>query len=182
MTWNHNLSEAPQDAPIWLAAASGIVIKSQWAKTKTGGYWPGFKSDGSVPPIAWQPFVVPAHPNLRESASEQPEAHGSSPCIGSREDHRPATYGQLVTAGETATAPESARTVIAAYLKVRDEEYGVTGVKDEDRAKSADDIALMLEEDGVLVVPAHPGTVSQPMAVETGDVEFMTACDDCGGV
>lgn len=37
-----------------------------------------------------------------ETADEQPEAHGSSPCIGAREAHRPATYGQLVTAGETA--------------------------------------------------------------------------------
>lgn len=62
MTWNHNLSTAPQDAPIWLASVCGKVIKSQWAKTKTGGYWPGFKSDGSTPPIAWQPFVVPTHP------------------------------------------------------------------------------------------------------------------------
>lgn len=40
--------------------------------------------------------------NMRRSAPEQPEAHGSSPCSGPREGHRPATYGQLVTAGETA--------------------------------------------------------------------------------
>lgn len=43
--------------------------------------------------------VVPHSP---ETAIEQPEAHGSSPCIVAREANRPATYGKLVTAGETA--------------------------------------------------------------------------------
>lgn len=64
MTWNHNLSTAPQDGtPIWAASrTSDQVIRTYWAKTKTGGYWTGFKSDGTCDPIAWQLFVAPAHP------------------------------------------------------------------------------------------------------------------------
>jgi len=39
-----------------------------------------------------------------ETANEQPETLGSSPSIAAREADRPATYGQLVTGGESAAS------------------------------------------------------------------------------
>lgn len=47
---------------LWLATASGEVIKSYWLPQngKDGGRWLNF-SKGSEP-VAWMPFVKPAHP------------------------------------------------------------------------------------------------------------------------
>lgn len=97
MTWSFDMSTAPlgkevtvtrqatvdgkkQDrqfrehhiAPVWLATADGKVHRSYWLPaTKTsGGRWAGF-NEGSKEPIAWQDFVVPAHPGL---VSEEVEA------------------------------------------------------------------------------------------------------------
>lgn len=60
MTWNHDLTTAPQDGPIWLASKCGKVIKSEWipATKHSGGRWAGVGA-----PVAWQPYIVPAHPD-----------------------------------------------------------------------------------------------------------------------
>lgn len=89
MTWNHDMSTAPlgtevtvtrqvtvdgkkQDrqfrehhiAPVWLATADGKVHRSYWipAMKTSKGRWAGF-AEGEQP-IAWQDFIVPAHPGL----------------------------------------------------------------------------------------------------------------------
>jgi len=49
-----------------------------------------------------EPYRI--HQPQPETANEQPETHGSSPCIAAREADRPATYGQLVTGGESAAS------------------------------------------------------------------------------
>lgn len=65
--WNHNLSAAPQDAPVWLASKCGKVIKSAWIDGKGApGRWAGLATKEQ--PVAWQPFVMPAHPG----ATSQP--------------------------------------------------------------------------------------------------------------
>lgn len=68
--FNYDMTTAPKDGtPIWAASrTSDQVIRTYWAKTKTGGYWTGFKSDGTCDPVAWQPYVVPAHPGAAEQA------------------------------------------------------------------------------------------------------------------
>jgi hypothetical protein len=52
-------------APVWLATADGKVHRSYWIPEIKGqpGRWAGFNT-GSTLPIAWQDFIVPAHPNL----------------------------------------------------------------------------------------------------------------------
>src|SRR5690606_18922212 len=71
-------------------------------------------------------------------AHEKPETHGSSPCIGAREAYRPATYGKLVTAGETAPNPEKAT------VATQGEATDPTSAEREDRAAAnagGDDVA-----------------------------------------
>jgi len=67
MAWNHDLTTAPQDAPIWLATACGKVIKSYWVAPvkKEAGRWAGVGA-----PIAWQPFIVPEHPGFISPAAD----------------------------------------------------------------------------------------------------------------
>ncbi|MDQ0320014.1 hypothetical protein QO002_002152 [Pararhizobium capsulatum DSM 1112] len=53
--------------PVWLATKCGKVIKSAWIDGKgLPGRWAGLATKEL--PIAWQPYVVPAHP----SATVQP--------------------------------------------------------------------------------------------------------------
>lgn len=84
--WSHDLTTAPRDGtPIWAASrTTDQVIKTYWVKTKTGGYWPGFKSDGSCDPIAWTPYVVPAHPGAGSQpiAVDPSNIHFMSACDG----------------------------------------------------------------------------------------------------
>lgn len=63
--WVFDMTAAPTDAPVWLASQCGKVIKSQWLeKTKfSPARWSGLASQES--PIAWQPYIVPAHPGTR---------------------------------------------------------------------------------------------------------------------
>jgi hypothetical protein len=67
MSWNTNLSQAPQDTFIWAASACGKVIKSHWDHKRE--QWSGFATSGAAP-VAWQPFVVPAHPNAAALAAK----------------------------------------------------------------------------------------------------------------
>lgn len=64
--FNFDMTTAPRDGtPIWAASrTSDQVIRTYWAKTKTGGYWTGFRSDGTCDPIAWKPYVIPGHPGF----------------------------------------------------------------------------------------------------------------------
>lgn len=82
--WNHNMDSAPRGTEktvnrvvrgntvaikehhidaVWLATHDGKVHRSYWIPTtpKAEGRWSGF-SVGSEQPVAWQPYVVPAHP------------------------------------------------------------------------------------------------------------------------
>ena len=84
MTWNFNIDEAPRGQTIeetttqngkttkrtkfvpdliWAASSCGKVTVSSWLPKQEngdGGRWNMF-SAGS-PPIAWQPYVIPEHP------------------------------------------------------------------------------------------------------------------------
>ncbi|MDO9417001.1 hypothetical protein [Pararhizobium sp.] len=85
MTWNHDMTAVPLGrmetvtktikgtehqiseyhvAPVWLACADGSVCRSYWipAVGKRNGRWSGW-AEKSLPPIAWQPYVVPVHPS-----------------------------------------------------------------------------------------------------------------------
>lgn len=92
MTWSHDISKAPrgkmipqeqqrrvsdgstkfviveQFVPdfIWAATKCGKVLKSYWlpveSKYRPVGRWSGLAAGEE--PVAWQPFVVPAHPAL----------------------------------------------------------------------------------------------------------------------
>lgn len=78
MTWNLNLSEAPQDRDLWLASKCGKVIKAGWDKKR--GQWAGFATNGA-PPIAWQPYVVPLHPHHMAPAELLPVSADAIPII-----------------------------------------------------------------------------------------------------
>lgn len=98
MTWSFDMSTAPRGkhvtvtrkvktadgvvdrsvdefAPeqVWLASSCGKVIKSSWvpANGRHNGYWSGFAQDGGTPPIAWHPYVIPAHPGARTAVSHK---------------------------------------------------------------------------------------------------------------
>lgn len=65
--WSFDMSAAPRDGTKIWAAPRDVSKQPQWtywakAKTPRGGWWAGFKSDGSADPIAWALYVVPAHP------------------------------------------------------------------------------------------------------------------------
>jgi len=55
LTWNFNMSDAPEDKPVIAASICGVVTKSKWL----GDRWNMFTKD--VPPVAWQ--IWPDHPN-----------------------------------------------------------------------------------------------------------------------
>lgn len=59
-SWNFDLSAAPKDGKVWLASNCGKVIPTYWDKKRE--QWAGFATNGT-PPVAWQPYVVPVHPN-----------------------------------------------------------------------------------------------------------------------
>lgn len=84
MTWNFDISTAPKGKmvaterqlkddkvsvvehfvpdPVWLATKCGKVLRSYWLPEagKNPARWSGLATGEQ--PVAWQPFVVPAHP------------------------------------------------------------------------------------------------------------------------
>lgn len=61
--WNHDISAAPKDARLWLASHCGKVIgPTAWDEKR--GQFAGFATKEQ--PIAWQPYVVPAHPSTAQ--------------------------------------------------------------------------------------------------------------------
>lgn len=116
MSWNFDIGAAPRGRNItvkrtvkgedkefvefvpehvWLASACGKVIKSAWVPANKfhNGYWPGFAQNGVTPPIAWQPFVVPSHPNIpvqdAKAATTEPKATAESEPEQSAQIRRP---------------------------------------------------------------------------------------------
>jgi len=100
MTWSFDISSAPRGHNItvmrtarskdgvtrvpvkefepdhvWLATICGKVIKSYWIPEtdKNEGRWAGFATKEQ--PKAWQPFIVPVHPDQKTAAAtDSPEA------------------------------------------------------------------------------------------------------------
>jgi len=95
--WNFNIGEAPRGKTVpveqwrkttdgmklavtdtfvadwlWLATKCGKVLKSHWmppeGKTRAVGRW--LSLDVNEQPVAWQAFVVPAHPGFEAPVSE----------------------------------------------------------------------------------------------------------------
>lgn len=62
--WNKNIDDAPRDGFIWAASKCEKVIKSNWIESRQS--WSGFTA--SSPPIAWQAYHKPTHPNLEGGA------------------------------------------------------------------------------------------------------------------
>ncbi len=62
--WNQDISAAPRNSDIWLATKCGKVIKSYWIDKFGPGRWAGLGTKEQ--PVAWQAFVVPAHPGIDE--------------------------------------------------------------------------------------------------------------------
>lgn len=79
MTWNFDMTSAPLDQKLWLASVCGKVIPTSWDKKR--GQWAGFATNGT-PPVAWQPYVVPAHPNtpvqVARAVTTEPKATAES--------------------------------------------------------------------------------------------------------
>ena len=88
-SWNFDIEEAPRGKSVkterqikdgvrvietfepdivWMASSCGKVIRSYWIpESKTcRGRWAGFSAAGEQP-IAWQPYVVPSHPEHRNT-------------------------------------------------------------------------------------------------------------------
>ena len=65
--WNFDIKTAPLDQTIYAASECGKVIKTNWIEKRKA--WAGF-TDKS-PPIAWQPFIIPAHPGKDQPAPEE---------------------------------------------------------------------------------------------------------------
>jgi len=59
MTWSFDITSGPLNDEVWLATKCGKVIRSYWLD-KTGR-WAGLGTKEQ--PVAWQLYVVPAHPN-----------------------------------------------------------------------------------------------------------------------
>ncbi|NTF67939.1 hypothetical protein [Rhizobium rhizogenes] len=101
MSWNHDISQAPRGHMItvmrntktkdgifrvpveefepdilWLATICGKVIRSYWvpANGRHDGYWPGFAQKDGTPPVAWQPYVIPTHPNHQSDSGALAQA------------------------------------------------------------------------------------------------------------
>ena len=87
MTWNFNMDEAPRGRVveeetqlnngktvkrtkfvadlIWAASSCGMFTKSYWVPSENGcGRWNMFTAVS--PPIAWQPYVIPEHPEASQ--------------------------------------------------------------------------------------------------------------------
>lgn len=80
--WSFDMSAAPRDERLWLASECGKVIgPTSWDEKR--GHWAGFATNGKEP-IAWQRYVVPAHPhrgsprNAAEAVSERTANQGAT--------------------------------------------------------------------------------------------------------
>lgn len=94
MSWNHDLTTAPHgydvdverivkgqtitvkervNQYVWLATICGVVTRSYWIEqTKfSPARWSGLAANEN--PIAWQPYIVPVHPDKLVSAAINPE-------------------------------------------------------------------------------------------------------------
>lgn len=63
--WNYDMVSAPTDGSlIWVACASGEVLRTQWleayGKLRPVGRWHGLGTREK--PLAWTPFIKPKHP------------------------------------------------------------------------------------------------------------------------
>lgn len=65
MTWSFDMSTAPRDCRIWLATKCDRVSVTYWDKKRE--QWSGI-ADREVP-LAWQAYVIPAHPGARAAVS-----------------------------------------------------------------------------------------------------------------
>ncbi len=86
--WNHDISSAPRDSDIWLATKCGKVIKSYWIEKFGPGRWAGLGTKEQ--PIAWQAFVVPAHPSQAETSRQ------TSPVVETESARRGAGASKVV--------------------------------------------------------------------------------------
>lgn len=107
MNWDHDISAAPLEEPIWAASQCGKVIKSSYVHPKPNlgrsGRWSGFATGEA--PIAWQRFVVPEHPfaaaTTSEAALTKAPTNVSLP-VDERSGERANAGGDHVTGGENA--------------------------------------------------------------------------------
>ena len=60
MTQWQPMSTAPKDRRIWTASKCGKVFVTAWDEKRER--FAGYATNGS-PPLAWQDYVVPAHPS-----------------------------------------------------------------------------------------------------------------------
>lgn len=196
--WNLSLSEAPQDgSPIWAASGtSDQVLKSHWAKAKNsrGGYWAGFKSDGSCDPIAWQPFVTPIHPKATGATQGEAPAPTSNDRV-SPQATTATTGSDGANQGGTNVeggAPRADRAgqdqenALAGQVEPRSRYEVVdltTSGPDGKRASQADGGAISEVKGRARLenaegVEPSSSAILQPFAIDTGAVEFMSAV--CG--
>ena len=62
MTWNHDISTAPQGGAVWLATKCGKVFRSyRILEPRRDPRWAGHATGEEI--IAWHPFGTPAHPD-----------------------------------------------------------------------------------------------------------------------
>lgn len=59
MMWQP-IETAPKDRRIWTASKCGKVFVTAWDKKRS--QFAGYATNGT-PPIAWQEFITPEHPN-----------------------------------------------------------------------------------------------------------------------
>ncbi|NTJ46871.1 hypothetical protein G6K93_07565 [Agrobacterium rhizogenes] len=74
MSWNFDLAAAPLDRRIWLATKCDKVSVTRWNEKRVA--WDGLATGET--PIAWQPYIVPTHPNFESAsgASAQADVRG----------------------------------------------------------------------------------------------------------
>ncbi|MFB9952067.1 hypothetical protein ACFFP0_24730 [Rhizobium puerariae] len=77
--WNHDIASAPRDRKLWLASECGKVIGlTAWDGKRN--QWAGFATTGK-PPLAWQPYIVPVHPNTDPEAKASVEQRSDHPTM-----------------------------------------------------------------------------------------------------
>lgn len=103
MTWSFDMSTAPRDSRVWLASPCGKVIPTTWDKKR--GQWAGFATNGK-PPIAWQTYVVPAHPNSEIPACSHASEDRQPVQASASADHRVGRGHEGGTTGQDAPAAD----------------------------------------------------------------------------
>lgn len=63
--WSFDFNAAPRDGRIWLATKCGKVSVTKWDDKRD--QWAGLAAREA--PVAWQPYIVPAHPGDPAAAS-----------------------------------------------------------------------------------------------------------------